>query len=252
MGGQSDKPQAEGDASDTNAASEGRSGPGGADAKEHTGTGQRRLGTACPACGVAVAPGYPRCPKCHAVMPSAAVNRNPRGTNATIRVRSTRPAADKTLWLGGAAIALVVVGFIVIAYRDKAGGTELSEAVADDGTEADEDDSLAEDLDASDEGDGDGDGDGEREGDDPDRAHDQAVDRLLESLADELGAARLWSSVSYESDQADVVRVESAFCSDDELYRIVDGNARALRDHGFVRLQCISRHGVLTVDRVLP
>ena len=61
--------------------------------------------TSCPACGVAVAPGYPRCPKCHAALPSA-----PLHLPAPARARQaggTSAASDSPLpWIVGAVAVL--------------------------------------------------------------------------------------------------------------------------------------------------
>src|SRR5207249_7837324 len=69
----------------------------------------------CPGCGVAVVPGYVRCPRCHAALPIAAPRRNastidPGGTSVA---RSEMP---RPVLYGLGAIAVIVVGWLVIGW----------------------------------------------------------------------------------------------------------------------------------------
>ncbi|HUJ61539.1 MAG TPA: hypothetical protein VLX92_23705 [Kofleriaceae bacterium] len=64
------------------------------------------MGAVCPSCGVAVVPGYVRCPKCHAALPHRAHNVSLGGT-AVIGPRSARAPI-----LVIAAVAVVVVATI--------------------------------------------------------------------------------------------------------------------------------------------
>ena len=69
---------------------------------------------ACPSCGVALVPGYVRCPRCHRSLPMTRSRLNPGGT-AVAAVRSNAPVLAIVGLVG-----LVIVAAIVYALLRKA------------------------------------------------------------------------------------------------------------------------------------
>src|ERR1700729_4185268 len=62
-------------------------------------------GAVCPACGVAVVPGYVRCPKCHRPLPRFARNTASPVGGTTIKTKQGSPLLAIAVIVGGGFIA---------------------------------------------------------------------------------------------------------------------------------------------------
>ncbi|HTM20124.1 MAG TPA: hypothetical protein VL172_06450, partial [Kofleriaceae bacterium] len=84
----------------------------------------------CPGCGLAVAPGYLRCPRCHVVMPGMPItpspSTSPRDPGGTSLADGGRGPA---LWIAAVAIAVAVaVVAVIILMRNRGGGDDHGSA----------------------------------------------------------------------------------------------------------------------------
>ncbi len=87
-------------------------------------------GQACPSCGVAVVPGYVKCPKCHAPLPFGSGRR----VRLTIDPGGTAVKTGERFPLGAIAIAVLVGGGIIAFFAlrgDKPATTTPLPAVGD-------------------------------------------------------------------------------------------------------------------------
>lgn len=203
----------------------------------------------CPSCGVPVAVGYPRCPKCKAAVPMGARARRGSvreqllagGTSAEPEVLSSGSS-----WLPWVLIALVIVaigGFL--AFRgagSKAAPDDTSAKVIDDDAD---DDEPAEDDDP-----------GEVDDDDrPPRAGSasgptKAGDPMKEAAAaldEALRGERLWAKVTH--DASTTLFVESSLCAQIEP-QLADLAAPA-RTWGARKVECRAAHGQLMFEQDL-
>lgn len=193
----------------------------------------------CPACGLSVPSGYPRCPKCHGAMPDAP----PRGGDAAAeRVQGGTSVAEEsnTAWLVGgvALVAAAVIAMVVMSFR---GGEQTQQpVVAKADVVAGVDDLVAPSPAAG--------APGVRAaagGDDPpvaDEALPQA-DRVLaaaRALSASLEGERLWSTVEPE---AQGLAVRSAYCADEGMSTAIERLAETLAQGGVSRVTCYERHG---------
>lgn len=199
----------------------------------------------CPGCGVLVAVGYPKCPRCHAPVPQSS-----RSKRVTFREEmiaggtSLEPPVDATrLWPWLLALALVVGS--VVAWLATRSGDSREAAPTDSEvlTEDEDDDSeLAED--------GEDDGDMAARRGAPEPADPTAVDLgpAIRALDGALRSARLWSKVTVDDD---VVVIESAQCGDDGIGSVIGDHAADLKAAGARTLRCREPHGAVVFERGL-
>ncbi len=201
----------------------------------------------CPGCGVAVAVGYPRCPRCHATVPSA-----PRSKRATFREEalaggtSLAPPDDEPGPPVGCiafGVVLLVVGVIAIwlATRDRT----ATPAVTDDETEDVEE--AAEPVEPDEETPVEGAGPATGTADE-DVEEGPDIEEVARDLDAALRGAQLWSKVTVDGD---VVVIESSLCDDPGVWGEVKLEAVALRDAGTVSVRCQEPHGGVVFDRKL-
>ncbi len=203
--------------------------------------GGNGTGGTCPACGVAVAPGYPRCPKCHAALPDAP----PLGGNASAqRVQGgTSTAAESPrswLWVAGAAgLALLgVIGFFVLRSSEKHPGAPPPPAASPAEVPAAPNVAAAE--------------QGADVAPDPSApAEPSRVQQQLEaaaSLREALDNRRLWASVNADHND---LSIHSAYCNDAAMAGAIDELEKDLGAAGITHVGCYERHGPLVFERTI-
>jgi hypothetical protein len=194
----------------------------------------------CPACGVAVAVGYPRCPKCHAPVPQPRRARRQTAREGLAGGTSVEPErAGLGGWLVIAAVVVAAIGLVVyVATRDDdraAPAARDDEGVApgdDDG-----DGAGAVDDEAPTEG-----GEGDDEPFRPRTPAGQPLRDAVRALDADLRAERVWSKVVTEGD---VVIVESAMCADAAMPPVLNAHLADLAAGGAVTLRCQEPHGAV-------
>jgi|GEM_PF-5604180 len=203
-------------------------------------------GVICSKCGVTVAPGYPKCPKCGAGLP---VPPSPLSRISTARpepVGGTTVAGDRnqTWMLGALAVVVILGGVAYMATTDEDRSPPLATArgalVAADATEpgpvepaevVETAEPAAEDvpLEAQ-----------EALGGDPD---------ILIELRAQLQVAKLWSTVFVDPDDGEVIVVESDQCDDAEMGALVDRMRGILDEAGFAKVTCSSKFGATVFEK---
>jgi hypothetical protein len=185
-------------------------------------------GAVCPACGVAVLPGYVRCPKCRKPLPRRATTQVSGGT-----------ALDSGNRLGAIAAiaAAVLVGGGIIAYFGLRGAPPANEPVAAEDPEPDE--QLAPEPDTF----------------TPPEAPviEQPADaptpaQVAAELERNLKRQRLWATVTVVGERVDV---RSGSCSEPAMAAQLDTTSPALRQAGLTRLRCLEQSGRVVSSRDL-
>ncbi len=197
-----------------------------------------QTGIICAKCGVQVAPGYPKCPKCHAAMPNvvsplAKTTGGGGGTSA-----AGDEGGNTALWFAVGAVVLLA-GAVVI-WQARGGGSSTSGAAAPDLPDGGElvvyedggEDVVAF-IDAGPQSDA------------------AAYDIALDELDAVLSQRRLWSTVDVEVDADEVVRIDTNMCGEDGLLAAIDETADKLKATGFTSVRCYSKHGRLVFEKPL-
>jgi len=199
---------------------------------------------------VAVAVGYPKCPRCHHEVPQAAV----RGKRLTFREEmlsggtSIEPPEDATarspvaLFAGGVvALAAIVVGWLLLRPdQSLARAAEVPEAEGEAESADEEDVTAAEPAEP-----------GARPVE-PGAAEPAAaaagpqLGDAVRVLDDQLRGERLWSKVRVDGD---AIEIESSLCDDDAMKAVVDGAGLAAAGASAVR--CVAPHGTVVWERGL-
>ncbi|MFT3693375.1 MAG: hypothetical protein QM831_09575 [Kofleriaceae bacterium] len=193
-------------------------------------------GAVCPACGVAVVPGYVKCPKCHRPLPRFA-------RNSISPVGGTVVEEKQSNWMLWAFVGLVVVGvayyFIHKAFEDyrRAGRAIMHR---DAGTTAVEDEQPTQ----------------------PTVEQPVAVqptqptgvaptvhaDDVARQLKTTLQRQRLWSTVTVTGDH---VEVRGNACADPGMKPAIDGVAAQFHQAGLTKLRCLEQSGAVVFARDL-
>jgi hypothetical protein len=217
----------------------------------------------CPSCGVAVIPGYVKCPRCHAVLPSSGriprVGLDPGGTSVQERAFPFVPVA-----VGAVAIAVVLL--LVL------GGGKKKAAPASDGEAAS---ALVQPAPAT----------AAPAPQPPTNAAPAPQASAAAAAAPQvpapaapaapappprpldipaagrpnpgaaaaeleraLGRQRLWSTVQASGER---VEVRSGSCADPAIGPVIDAARTALRGAGLTRLQCLAQSGAVVFERDL-
>jgi hypothetical protein len=193
----------------------------------------------CPKCGVDVAVGYPRCPRCHAAVPQGARARRATplelGGGTSVEV-ARGPSRAGLILLALAGVVLIVV---IVLFATGGGGSRKAaapeEAVEEEAVEDETGDEPADEADT------------EEEAARPEPAADP-MPAALRDLDRALRAAQLWSNVRREGT---VVVVESALCEDTGMWPAIAALAGDLRDAGASAVRCQGRHGGVIFERAL-
>ncbi|HUS31445.1 MAG TPA: hypothetical protein VMZ53_23225 [Kofleriaceae bacterium] len=185
-------------------------------------------GPVCPSCGVAVMPGYARCPKCRKPLP-----RRKQTVMGGTAVDSTSRGPLLAI------LAAAIVGAGIIAYIGLR-SSQSSSAAPRAATPTQQTDTTANDVVESNVPD-----QPETRTNTPAAPDPSAVaDRLEKALKRE----RLWSTVSVEGGRIDV---RSGSCSDPKMAGILDGSSQSLKSAGLTRLRCLEQSGQVVSDRDL-
>lgn len=186
----------------------------------------------CPSCGVAVTPGYVKCPRCQAPLPRAPRPMNAPGGTA-LRESSKVPLA--------AVIAPVIVIAAVVVWLALRGGEDAARATAP---------APGEPVPAATA---------------PPAARPPVVAAtppptapaapaapdpraVVSSLERSLDRQRLWSKVELDGAR---LFIRSAACDDPEMARAIDAATAALRGAGLTQLRCVAQSGAVVFQRDL-
>jgi len=187
-------------------------------------------GPVCPACGVAVLPGYVRCPKCRKPLPRRVSTVVQGGTALENKSRAGAIAA---------LAAAVLVGGGIIAYfgmRDGDKPAPQQPAAAPDPTPSPTTTAPALAPGA------------------PEPTAPQAAPTgpnpvdLAADLERALKRQRLWSTVSVEGSRVDV---RSGSCADAAMAPVLDGAAAGFKAAGLTKMRCVEQSGRVVSDREL-
>lgn len=189
------------------------------------------MSATCPACGVAVVPGYVKCPKCGAALPS--VRSSAAGGTAVAGGGGGSPVLP---FVVGGLVALGIVLFF--ALRGGGGGAETPADQPETAVSPEAEPTTAPELDPraalapS--------GTAGTAAPDP-RAAVGALDRALKK-------ERLWGTVAVSGARVDI---RSGLCGDPGMMPVVDANAPALREGGLTHLRCLEQSGAVVFERDL-
>lgn len=185
----------------------------------------------CPACGIAVVPGYVRCPKCHGPLPRAA-----RSTISPVGGTAVKAPSGSPLIAVAAAVAIGggIIAYFSLRNRPPSPVTD-SEPSADVGPEES--------------------AQPEPPTTDPSAAAPTlaptkrpAPEPLAADLERSLKRARLWSTVTTIGDR---VEVRSGSCADPQMKTAVDSAASLFKAAGLTRLRCVEQSGTVVFSRDL-
>lgn len=183
-------------------------------------------GTFCPSCGVAVVPGYVRCPKCHKSLPRRATTAVVGGTAVDTKSRGPLLAV-----IAGA----LVLGAIVAYLGLRSSKSEPKPVVAAPAQpqvaqpEAPQETLAAVEVRPA----------------TPTAPDPSAVAGELER---HLRRLRLWSTVSVEGSRVDV---RSGSCADPAMGPVLDTSVASFKAAGLTKLRCLEQSGRVVSDRDL-
>lgn len=195
----------------------------------------------CPSCGVAVVPGYVKCPRCHAVMPGGGRFRGGASAGGTAVQERGFPVVPVAI--GGLAVAVVL--FLVLGGRTRKPAPPPTE----EGTTAEAAPAPipanaapvpaappigAALLPA-------------RPPEIPGTAGPTPA-AVAAELERALGRQRLWSSVQASGNGVDV---RSASCGEPAMGPMIEAARTALRGAGLTRLRCLAQSGAVVFERDL-
>lgn len=192
------------------------------------------MSATCPGCGIAVVPGYVRCPKCHAPL-AAGSRRIPLSTGGTALPEATgRPFPVVPSLL--AAILVVGIG-IFVATRggsEKASAAPEAEAEAETVSAAPVTRPTNDPLVVA----------------DPDTTGPAAPEPsvVAAEVERELKRQKLWMTVSVAGTS---LEMRGSSCTDPALASTVMGAASRLRAAGLTKLRCLAQAGSVELERDL-
>lgn len=184
-------------------------------------------GAVCPSCGVAVLPGYVRCPKCKKALP----RRHATPVEGGTAVQTTRRGP----WL--AVVGLALIGLALLIYfglrTPKASHAQAAPAPVENTPAQPAENAASPEA--------------------PEAtaaaapAGPSAVD-VAANLEKALKKAHLWSTVGVVGDHVDV---RSGSCSDPGIAPLLDGAAPSFKAAGLTRMRCLEQSGRVVTDRDL-
>lgn len=191
------------------------------------------MSATCPACGVAVVPGYVKCPKCGAMLPSTRAPVGPGGT----AIAGASGGMPVMAFVVGGAVAVAIVLFFAL----RKGGSEADKPATEPETQVSPESqptttpevAPAAALDNGSAG-------SAVTAQDP----TYAVNMLDKALKKE----RLWGTVQTSGPRVDV---RSGACSDPGMKPLIDANVSTLREGGLTHLRCLSQGGAIVFERDL-
>jgi hypothetical protein len=185
-------------------------------------------GAVCPSCGVAVVPGYVRCPKCRKPLPQRA--------SAVEGGTAVEPEGRGGIALIGL-VGLVLLAGGLITYLAVRKGPAAPTKAAPSAQVAEPNTPDPEPTNTPDQ---------------PTQAQAQPTGPNPADIAGGLERAlkkqRLWSTVEVTGARADV---RSGSCSDPAMAPMLDGAAPAFKAAGLTKLRCVEQSGRVVTDRDL-
>ena len=190
------------------------------------------MSATCPACGVAVVPGYVRCPKCQRPLPGGRRVQTVAGGTA-VEGRDRLPILPIA---GGAVVVLGIILYFVLGKSDAA------KPVAPDPATAGSAEETADETPATNTAPVPLPRDDNR---DTNRVDPTAVAHDVERA---LKNQRLWSSVEVVGRD---IEVRSGSCRDANMIPTLDAASGALRNAGLTRVRCMENSGAVVFERRL-
>jgi hypothetical protein len=184
-------------------------------------------GAFCPSCGVAVVPGYVKCPKCHKALPRRATTAVVGGTAVDSKSRGPLLAVIAGALVLGAIVAYLGLRSTKSEPRQQAAAAPVQAQVAQPET-------PTETLAAA-----------EVRPTAPTTPDPGAVASDLER---NLRKLRLWSTVSVEGSRVDV---RSGSCGDPAMAPVLDTSVPSFKAAGLTKLRCLEQSGRVVSDRDL-
>ena len=183
-------------------------------------------GAVCPSCGVAVVPGYVRCPKCHKPLPRLVAKHLEGGT----AVQSSAGKGPLIAVLAGVAVAVAILIYLGVRSSDKPTAAQATTEDIQPSTTTAEPTAPAEQPEAP----------AQPTGPNP-------ID-VAANFERTLRKQRLWSSVDVVGDRIDV---RSGLCADAAMTAALDGAVPAFKAAGLTRLRCLEQSGRVVTERDL-
>jgi len=192
----------------------------------------------CPSCGVAVVPGYVKCPKCGNPLPAfARTKSNTFGAGGGTAVGERGSGSRLSLFIAlGASVAVAVVLVLVLGGR---GGSKTASTTTPTTTpQPDEPATIVQ----------------------PPQSDEPAItptapptsDALAQSAAAdldrELKRQRLWGTVRVVDQRVDV---RSGACEDKGMAPVIDAARPRLQGAGLTKLRCLAQSGTVVFERDL-
>lgn len=188
----------------------------------------------CPSCGVAVTPGYVRCPKCKKPLPRLATSKAAVGGTAVVERKSPWKA------IGIAAIAIVVIGGIWQGRKAFEDYRSVTRHVRDAGGDAQVAIAPQQTAPSS---------QIVMPAPSPSTAPSGPNPNITaEELHHTLERAHLWSTVEIVGDHVDV---RSSSCGDPAIRPVLDSAAGSFKAAGLTRLRCLEQSGTVVFQRDL-
>ncbi len=193
------------------------------------------MSAVCPACGVAVVPGYVRCPKCHAGLPLGRSKRTTGDPGGTAVVEKGFPISAVLAAVGVALVIILVFGFRSGSTKREAAAAAPLEPIPAVGSPR------------------------------PARAAVRApvapppAPTVTEpttgdpraaaaALEDVLRRQRLWGRVQITGPRVDV---RSGSCGDPAMQPSIEGAQAVLHGAGLTKLRCLAQSGAVVFERDL-
>ena len=184
-------------------------------------------GAVCPSCGVAVLPGYVRCPKCKKPLPRRAETAPVEGGTA-VQTKQRGPL------LAIVGVALIGLALIIYFGLRKPNQSQAQPAPAPaEPTPAPAETAAAPEA---------------PEATGPTAPTGPSANDVATNLEKALRKARLWSTVGIVGDHVDV---RSGSCSDPQMTPLLDGDAPSFKAAGLTRIRCLEQSGRVVTDRDL-
>ncbi len=197
---------------------------------------------ACPSCGVAVVPGYVKCPKCGNPLPALARTKSNTfgsggGTSVPDRSSGSRAPLFAAL---GAGVAIAIVLAVVLGGRG--GSKTASTTPTTDTAEIDDDEPVPQPVVRPAQPD--------EPGFTPTQpvADDSAAEAAAAELERELKRQRLWGTTSVVDQRIDI---RSGSCEAKDMEAMVDAAAARLQGAGLTKLRCLAQSGAVVFERDL-
>jgi hypothetical protein len=185
------------------------------------------MSAVCPSCGVAVVPGYVKCPKCQTQLPQ--------------RRAVTQAAGGTAVDGGGPPIAMILlgvaaIGVVIAVFALRGGQTKAAPGTAPvSATEPDDPDPTPSEPDVT---------------PTPTPTQPAVADptTAIRDLERELKKERLWGTVEAVGG---ALEIRSAGCREATMMPILDAAVPALKDGGLSKVRCLEQGGAVVFERDL-